>query len=235
MLKTWERRLYAAALVAVPLLDLVEDRLSSVALGAVDDDGDQAQISILTAIHAHDLLWQVDFYVALLLGFSLVAASLGLLKLTRLRAPRLTVLTAFFLVPGAIGMVNHAVFWNAIYGGMSRTSSYPAMADFVNDIQRYVPFISALVLVIVVLNAGLLLSALTLWRSRTVPWWAALLAVLSPLNDLFGWDNWVYDVTSVLWLIGWGYAAWALLQGREQPPATVTDAQSALKPVAITT
>jgi hypothetical protein len=228
MLKTWERRGYAAAFVAIPLLDLADDQISNHILSQDYADGAPGQIARLTDIHAHDLLWQLDCVFALALGLTFIVAAVGLLKLTRLRAPRLTVLTACFLVPGAIGMAMHSVFWNVIYGVMSRTGEFPAMAVMISKSNYYPPFDFALALVILALTLGLILNAVTLWRSRVVGWWAALLVLIFPLNDLFGSNHgWIYSTVDLLWFVGWGAAALALLRHREQPldhpdePATV--------------
>jgi hypothetical protein len=233
MLKTWERRLYAAALVAVPLLDIGDDRINSRVLPSDPPDGAAGKIAQLTAIHLHDRLWQLDCALALAHGMLLVVACIGLLKLTRLRAPRLTAVTAFILIPGAIGMAMHSVFWNVIYGAMSRTPDLSTLPPFIDAVEHYRPFQFALVLVIVVLNIGLVLAAVTLWRSGVVPWWAALAAVLFPLNDFFGWDGWAYVVSDLTWLVGWGAAALALTRWREQPTPAPSPATPLRQPETI--
>lgn len=217
MMPRWERMLYAAAMVAAPLLALVESRISAAVL-THDYDGDAGTVAMLQAIHAADEIWVVDCFVALALGLALVAGAIGLVKLTRPGAPRLSIATAIVLVVGAVGVCMHAVFWNIVHGAMSRTTNLLAMVDFLDQTESYPPFNAALVTVIVFADAGLILAAVTLWRSRTVPWWAALCALAFPVNDQLGSQGWLYAGACVLWVLGWGVAAVALVRGR--PPTT---------------
>jgi hypothetical protein len=120
------------------------------------------------------------------------------------------------LVIGAAGLCMHAVFWNIIHGGMSRVADLPSMLDFLNQTEGYPPFIAALMMVILFANAGLVLAALTLWRSGTVPWWAGAAAAVFPLNDLFGAQGWPYVVCCLLWTLGWGVAGVALVRRRDE-------------------
>jgi hypothetical protein len=222
MMPTWERGLYAAAMIATPLLTLAEDRLSATVITYDYPDSDLGQLGMLQAIHAQDRLWVLDSFVALAWGFVMIAGSVGLVKLTRRRAPRLTVATAVVLLVGAAGMCMHAVFWNIMHGSMSRAADLPAMVDLVNRTEAYPPFLAALASVIVFANAGLVLAAVALWRSRTVPWWAAACALVFPLNDHFGGQGWTYVVSCVLWTLGWGMAAIALVRRHdEEGPAAV--------------
>lgn len=211
---TWERRLYAAALIAVPLLALTEDRIGATVLSVDYPSTVDGRVAMLQAIHAHDRLWMVDSFVALAWGLVMVAASVGLLKLVRRGAPRLTAATTVVLMVGAVGMCLHAVFWNIFHGSMARAANLPAMADFINQTEAYPPFWAALATVIVFTDAGLLLAALTLWRSRTVPSWAALCVAAFPLNDQFGAQGWPYVIACLLWLVGFGAAAVSLARGR---------------------
>jgi hypothetical protein len=229
MMSIWERRLYAAAMIGTPLLALAEDLISSVVLSH-DYPGDEAgRLALLRAIHAHDRLWMIDSFVALAWGLVMIAGSVGVLKLTRRRAPRLTFATAVVLVVGSAGLCMHAVFWNVIHGAMSRAADLPAMVEFLDQTEAYPPFNAALVVVIVFVDTGLVLAALTLWRSGVVPWWAAACAVVFPLNDYFGSQGRAYDVACLLWALGWGTAAFALvgLRDEEGPDANAPSDASA--------
>jgi hypothetical protein len=223
MLSTWERRLYALALICLPLLDLTDDLINRAVLAEDYPDGHAGSVAMLTDLRVGHGLWQLDCFAALALGLLFVPAVVGALKLTRARAPRLTAWTAVFLVPGAIGYAMHAVFWNLVFGGMSSSGTdLDAMATFVAEMEKFPPFWVALALVIIFANVGLILLGVTLWRSRAVPLWAASCVVLYPLNDLFGFDNLVYDVVDVLWLVGFAVTAAALLRAEPQPSPSVT-------------
>jgi len=213
---TWERRLYAAAILATPLLVLTEDRISAAVIPADTADGDARQLAILHAIRAADGLWVVDCFVALLWGLAMVAGTIGLVKLTRRTAPRITVAAAVVGTVGATGLCMHAVFWNVVHGGMARAADLPAMVDFVDRTESYPPFIATLVWVILGADLGLVLCAAALWRSRTVPWWAAVAAVVFPLNDFFGSQGWPYVLSCLLWVVGWGAAGLALVRRRDE-------------------
>jgi hypothetical protein len=229
MLSTWERRLYAFALVCLPLLDLTDDLMNQQVLADDYPDGHAGRVAMLTDLRLGHGLWQLDCFAALALGLLFVVAVIGALKLTRARAPRLTAWTAVFLVPGAIGYAMHAVFWNLVFGGMSSSGTdLDAMATFAAEMERFPPFWIPLALVIIFASVGLLLLGVTLWRSRSIPLWAALCVVLYPLNDLFGFDNLVYDVVDVLWLVGFAVTAAALM--RAEPAQPVPSAAQSTTP-----
>lgn len=223
----WERALYGAALIATPVLGLAEDRISAHVLHLDLPDGDGRQLAILQAIHAADRWWVIDSFVALAWGFVMVAATVGLVKLTRRGAPAFTVATTLVLGVGAVGYCLHAVFWNIFHGSMSRAADLPAMVDFIDQTEAYAPFWAALATVVIFSDLGLVLGALSLWRSRTVPWWAAVCALAFPLNDQFGGDGLPYVLACLLWLVGWGMAGLALVRRRdEQSRAQATPARS---------
>jgi hypothetical protein len=213
MLSSWERRLYAFALICVPLLDLTDDLINRQVLAEDYSDGIAGRVAMLTDLRLHHGLWQLDCFAALALGLLFVPAVIGALKLTRARAPRMTAWTALFVVPGAIGYAMHAIFWNLIFGGMSSSGTdLAAMANFAAATEKFPPFWVPLALVIIFANVGLILLGVALWRSRSVPLWAALCVVLYPINDLFGFDNLIYDVVDLLWLVGFVVTAAALLR-----------------------
>lgn len=209
----WELRLYAAAAVAVPVLDLAEDRIHAVVLTR-DYGGTPAEsVAMVHALRAHSGLWQVDVYLALGLALLALPAVLGLLHLARPRAPRTTAAAALTVLPGVLGLSMHTIFWNLLHGAFaSGSSTAGAVAAVKADVEAYPPFVVALVLVILGLNLGLLLLAVALGLSGTVPWWAAACAAAFPLADLVGTPDSAYPVFGLLWLTGWAVAARALLR-----------------------
>lgn len=216
-------RLYALALIAVPVLTAAEDWCTYVARGGgAAPDSDVGRPAMLAPIREHTGLWQTGAFLALAFVLLLLPAVLGLLSLTRERAPRLTAVAAVLTLGGLAAAAMEVVTWNVVVGAMASVPETPSLPVFADALESYPPMVLGFVL-LSVFDLGLLLVAGALWRSRAVPRWAAVAAAALPLDDLLPLpDGWVYTAVCAVWLAGLVTAARALLV-RDRAGATRND------------
>jgi hypothetical protein len=221
MYTTWRRRLYAAALLSLPVVTAIEGRLAYYAQGgAHQSDGEVGDPAVMAPIAAHQSLWLASTYLVFVFGILLLPGVLGLLSLTRERLPKLTAVCALIALPGVIIGSMEVVIWNVIVGGMAISGAQPSeITKIATSVESYPPALIVFGYPIL-FNLALILLAGMLWRSRAVPWWAALCLLVEPLNEILpSPDGWAAVAISAVWMVGTTYAAFALLRGGLTTPS----------------
>jgi len=217
---TAQRRLYAVALVALPLLSVLEERLTHVAQGGAQQvDGKVGSVQMLEPITAHHGLWLAGAFVAMLFAVLQLPAFLAMIGLARPRAGRLTAVGGVLALIGVVLYGGYVVTWNFVIGAMAGAGAASSeMVRLAGSVEHYPPFLLVFANAYP-MNIGLLLLAVALGRSRMVPWWAAVCMAVGPLNELVGTGGgWVYILADAVWLVGLARVALAVLRPGARPP-----------------
>jgi Domain of unknown function (DUF4386) len=233
MLTTSQRRLYAVALLSLPVLSELESWFTYVAQGGADaPDSEVGSPAMLAPIAAHQGLWLAGAFIGMLFAVLQLPAVLAMIRLARPRTTRLTATAAVLALPGVVVYGGYVVTWNFVIGAMASSAAAPdALARLAHDLEHYPAFILIFANAYP-LNLGLLLLAIALGRARVVPWWAAACVAASPVNELVGiGDGWVYLFVNLLWLVGLTWVAANLLRTGSGPASAPTAGTDPGQPV----
>lgn len=235
MVSIWQRRLYAAVLVALPLLSIAEERLTYTAQGgAHQPDAAVGTAQMLAPITAHHGLWLAAACCAVTFAVLQLFGVLALLRLARDRGRRLAVVGAVLSLTGGLLYAMDVATWNLLIGAMATSDAAPTeLAKLAQRIESYPPFLLVFGNAYL-LNLGMLLIVAAIWRSRTVARWAVICLAVFPINELLSiGEGPVYILASTVWLVGLTAAAATLLRSQPTPEQPASQAQSDTSTAAI--
>jgi hypothetical protein len=204
------RRFGAAALVIGPL------GLVLGSLFAVAGDDDSVPVA-LARIAAHPAGQRAVIICDLLAAF-MVPAVLSLMRLTRQRAPRLTLAGGAVAFTGWLAGLISLGASDLLYDHAAQLPDHASAITLVHAVTSDAAFVIPEALFLIGHTLGLLLLGIALWRTRAVPRWAAALTGLASVLQFPVHDQAVLSACAFgLLLIGMAACAVALLHTPDEP------------------
>ena len=194
-----ERRVWAAVLVAAPLVGFAGALLTQ------DYGGDMSQE--LEFIAAHNTRWLIANYLTLLMGALMTMAIGILMTLARVRA---AVLGYFGGMLAIFGIYFHgAVVGYSLVQAPLVASELPkhGVLGFTDQAMYQDSAFTAILIPFLGFFLGMILLAVALWRARVAPAWVAAIIAAAPLTEFLGIRVASPDLMFALLTIGFGSIA----------------------------
>lgn len=223
------RAIAALSLISAPVVMAV----SEVIRFRVEQGTYSGTTEHLAAIAASPGLWNVMTVLDMIAVVLFVPAVLGLVRLTRDKAPVLSHLGGGLALVGCLGLAAHNAFAFVVDAALAQVAAREQMVEVTAELDQQPTFLVLLLMILVGFVLGLAMLGAALYRSRTAPRYAAAAIVVGILVfGNAGESLWLTLVASGLLVVGMGSAGLHLLRlpesqraGDNAVPREVVDAR----------